>query len=486
MAVAKKIVTPKSGKIHVRLYTPHKAQWRMHKSKARFRVAPCGRRFGKTTMCINEGANHVLNDANAAVVWIAPVYRQCKVVYRVVKRALREVIAYSSDTDLRIVFLNGNTWEFYSATNPDAMRGNHWTLAIFDETADIDEIVWTEIIRPALSDTQGRAIFIGTPKGQNWFYHLYTKGLDKILVASGQWESFKFPTVANTSIPHLKEEVEAARQDMPSDAFSQEYEAEFLSDASAIFHKLDQCIVGVSKEHPERYEEDFVEPKKGITYIAGWDVAKHQDFSVISMLNTKTLHLDFWYRMNIIDYTEQVERIKGITDYYNGAAILMDATGVGDAVYEMARNAGISVEPFVYTNISKKNIIEGLQVFIEHGGENRGFTMPNIPIVVKELMTMRHKYTPSQRFVTYEAPRGYTDDCVNSLALMKEGFGDGIEIGIAVASSTPTKLSDLQQANEESRMYAERDYDNPELMERQRRVSQLLGDVELVAQFGEY
>lgn len=453
------IITKQDGKVIIQLYSPHEAQKRIHRSTARFRVVPCGRRVGKTLFAANEMSKFVVEHADVACVWISPVYRQGKLVYRLIKRALRDLVTHWSDNDLQLTLWNNSRIDFYSATNPDAMRGNRWHLAIFDETADIPEEVWIEVVRPALSDTQGRAIFIGTPKGRNWFYRLYMRGLDN---AESDYESFTFPTSANPYIP--RSEIEAAKKDLPEDTFLQEYTAKFLEESAGVFRGIDKCIQGEYEEVIPGMFYVSKPPVPGHIYCGGWDVAKHADWSVLTIMDTQTMHVDALYRLNKVDYTAQIERTAYLANLYNNAAILQDATGVGDPVLEMLKSKGVTAEGFVYTNISKKLLIEGLQVAIEH----QNISFPNIPVLIGELRTMQYKVTPG-RNITYEAPKGYHDDCVNSLALAKHAIGDNQMIPIG-----------LTGRNEDNPLPIIEYENRPELMQRQAQVSRFLGDVQLV------
>jgi phage FluMu gp28-like protein len=465
-----KLVIPKSGTVSIKLYTPHKAQRRLHDSKARFRVCCCGRRWGKTLAALNEMVKFAADHPGSTCAWIAPVYRQCKRVYRVLKRALRDVTTYHTDQELIIQIANGSQFVFYSATNEDTIRGDGFDFAVLDECADIAETVWTAVVMPLLN-AGARVIFIGTPKGRNWFYRLFNRGLDPL---DTEWDAMTFPTSSNPY--RSKQDIENAKRDLPEDVFLQEYEAQFLEDSAGAFRKIDQCIIenAVSKEHPERFEEDFEDPIPFEPYVIGWDVARAQDFSVFSVLRITTMTLVAWARFNIVDYVEQVDRAKHISTLYNDASILMDATGVGDAVYSMARNEGLNVDPFVYTNTSKKDLWEELIGCIQ----NRGIRYPNIPVMIGELKTAQYKYTPVKRLITYEASPH--DDCINSLALAKRAAGDGVGIPMAVTGQRTRG----QERSEESLMYQERQYSDPELMKRQATISSVLDNVELLATFG--
>lgn len=386
--------TPRN--ITVNLYTPHAGQRPVHLSRARFRVVPCGRRFGKTYLGCNEFVKFACEHPNALLVWVAPTYRQSKIAYRLIKQALGELISHTSDSELLIELPNNARMMFCSSDNYDALRGNGIHFLVLDECADVAEKAWTEVLRPTLSDTKGRALFLGTPKGRNFFYTLYQRGLDPLYP---DWESFTAPTSANPYI--APEEIAAAKSELPEMAFLQEYEAVFLEESAGVFRGIDGCIRG-----------ELCEPQPGYTYVVGWDIAKYQDFSVITVINCHTRHVDYFERSNQVDYTVQVERVCEIARHYNDAYILQDMTGVGDPVLEQLHLKGMHAEGYLFTNASKKTLIETLVV----GIQNQDVSFPQIDVLIAELRQMQYTLSPS-RLVQYSAPDGSHDDTVISLAL---------------------------------------------------------------------
>jgi phage terminase large subunit-like protein len=119
----------------------------------------------------------------------------------------------------------GGTVQIRSADDPQSLRGEGLDYAVLDECAYMKPEAWGEALRPALSDRQGGALFISTPHGLNWFRDLWLRGQDD---AFPEWQSWTFKTADNPYI--APEEIDAARQSMPSRIFLQEYEASFLED----------------------------------------------------------------------------------------------------------------------------------------------------------------------------------------------------------------------------------------------------------------
>lgn len=333
--------------------------------------------------------------------WVAPVYRQSKIAYRLIKGALAasgdagRIVAHSSDSELVIELVNGARLLFSSTDNYEALRGIGIHFLVIDECATVNAKAWTEVLRPTLSDTQGKALFLGTPKGRNFFYVLFQRGLDP---GYPEWESFTAPTSANPYIP--ADEIVAARSELPEPVFLQEYEAVFLEESAGVFTGIDACIAG-----------EFRDPDPQCSYIIGWDIAKHQDYSVMTVLNCNTMHVDYWERSNKIDYTVQLERLYYLAEKYH-AFVLLDMTGVGDPILDQVQRRGIPCDGYLFTNASKKVLIETLVV----GIQNRALSFPDLPILIGELRMMEYTLSPS-RLVVYAAPQGAHDDCVMSLAL---------------------------------------------------------------------
>lgn len=393
-----------SQKVTIRLYTPHRGQWRVHKSERRFRVVPCGRRWGKTLLAANEISWWALNHKNTEYAWVAPWFRQSKVVYRLMRKALRKAIAYKSDAELRIEFKNGSVIQFFSAENPDAIRGNGFNGVVIDEAGDAlrNEGVWFDAIRPTLSDRNGWALIIGTPKGRNLFFRMYSWGEDP---EYSEWASFTAPTSDNPYIP--AKEIEAAKRELPEDSYNQEYGAQFLEHGAGVFKGLDACLKG---ELDTTYERAV-----GHLYTLGWDPAKYQDFSVLTLIDVTERRVVGWWRSNQIDYTVQIQHVASIAERF-GAHVLMDVTGVGSPLFEQlsiqAQQRGFTCEEFLFTNTTKKALVEALQV----GIQNRDIEIPVLAVLLNELRIFEYVLTKTG-LLSYSAPSGAHDDCVISLAL---------------------------------------------------------------------
>lgn len=379
----------------IKLYTPHSGQLPLHQSKARFRIATCGRRWGKTYACINELAKFGWENPNTISWWVAPTYKQSRIAFRILTSNFKEAIATATKNPMEIHWKSGGITQFNSTDQADNLRGEGVSFMVVDEAAMIPEEVWTAVLRPTLSDRQGKAIIVSTPRGMNWFHNLWMRGQDP---AFPDYESWQFPTSSNPYIP--PEEIEEARATLPSDVFRQEYLAEFLEDGAGVFRGVKKCING-----------QLEEPKQGGDYVIGWDVAKHTDFSVMVCIDISRNHIVAFDRFNQVDYSLQLERLANMAHKYR-ARVLMDSTGVGDPLLEQAKQRGLAVEGYQFTNTSKQQLVQNLAVMIER----QEITFPEIPVLIHELQMFQYEITRAGN-IRYSAPDGYNDDCVMALAL---------------------------------------------------------------------
>ena len=204
---------------------------------ARFRVVSAGRRFGKSFLSINELAKFARNP-NSMCLYCAPTYRQAKtVIWSDLKGMLIDVgwVKKINESEMQITLVNNSTITVRSTDNYDALRGGKYDFIVLDECADMNPDAWFQVLRPTLSDRQGHALFIGSPKGRNWFYDMWMDCVNK-----ADWQAFQFTTLEGGNVP--PEEIEAAKNDMDEKTFEQEYLARFVNYAGVIFYAYDDVL----------------------------------------------------------------------------------------------------------------------------------------------------------------------------------------------------------------------------------------------------
>jgi len=196
-----------------------------------------GRRFGKTYLAIRQLCYYA-RIPNKEVFYITSSYRAAKmIVWKPLKRRLLDLrwVKKINESELTILLKNGSQISLKGAENPDSLRGVSLYYCVIDEAADVDPDLWPEIVRPALADQQGHAMFIGTPKGKgNWLFDLYNQKQ----TYPDQWASWQYTTVDGGFVK--PEEVEAARSDMSERQFRQEFLATFETYENRIAWNFDR------------------------------------------------------------------------------------------------------------------------------------------------------------------------------------------------------------------------------------------------------
>ncbi len=201
-------------------------------SPSRFRAVVAGRRFGKTFLSTGEILRAAIGGSNRNCWYVAPTYGAAKEIAwdMLIQTIPEEYIAKTNETSLTIRLINGSVISLKGAEKPNNLRGRALDFVVLDEFADMRPEAWHEVLRPSLSDRQGHALFIGTPKGRNHFYDLWATGLD----GADGWDSFQYTTLQGGNVP--EKEIEQARSDLDERTFNQEYCAEFVTYSGLIYY----------------------------------------------------------------------------------------------------------------------------------------------------------------------------------------------------------------------------------------------------------
>jgi hypothetical protein len=204
----------------------------------RFKVACCGRRFGKTTLAVREICK-IAKEPNREVYYVSPSYRMSKtIVFKKLKQKLMDLrwVKKVNETELTFLLKNNSTISLKGADNYDSLRGVGLDGLIIDEAADIHPDAWFEVLRPALADKEGSALFLGTPKGMNWFKDLY----DLAETDPDNWASFSYTTLDGGNVS--QEEIAAAKRDMDARTFEQEFLGSFVNFRGRIAYEFDRAL----------------------------------------------------------------------------------------------------------------------------------------------------------------------------------------------------------------------------------------------------
>lgn len=343
-------------------YKPHASQKIIHASSARFRLALCGRRFGKSTLAAYESAYAAI--VPEARVWVVAPFKELATrVWRMAHDIFRYKFAteISSDRISEMTLRLGNDAELVGKTadNPDSLLGEGLDFVVLDEASRIRPGIFHRYILPSLADRRGRALLIGTPSGRGWLREL-CDGAD----ALPEVEVFKFGTAEN---PHVSPAELALQRRLLSDAdYRREFLADFTADDALVYPMFDAALhTGEAKFRqglPLFAGCDFGFTNPGCTLFA--QVTPSESLVVLAEIYARGMTADEWAEAvlskarDITNYRQIVpafvyrrgggrERFEN-SIYKNGVAASRanDGGGLENAIRESGGSAGLIVAAF--------------------------------------------------------------------------------------------------------------------------------------------
>ncbi len=226
----------------------HPTQSAVFRERRRFRTLVAGRRWGKTWLAAAELARGVAEAGPGPwrFWYLAPTYREARdMAWADFKRTfydLQWIVGAPNETRLELQLVTGATIALKGADKPNSLRGRALSGVVFDEFATMKPETWTDVIRPALADYHGWAVFIGTPQAFNHLHAHYARGQDP---GDPEWASWQFKTLDGAVTPWgplTVEEVEGARRDLDPRTFRQEFEASFEAVSGRIYYAFDKTF----------------------------------------------------------------------------------------------------------------------------------------------------------------------------------------------------------------------------------------------------
>lgn len=407
---------------------------------ARFMVISCGRRFGKTMLCAFIVIWDALQNPKHNIWIVAPTFPQTDILWEMVIEYLPPQYVKQIFEGKKLIELkNGSRIWAKSADNPQALVGRGLDLIVFDEASMCDIAAWN-YMRPALGDRKGRAIFPTTPKGKNWFYDIFMKD-PKRGGDDDDYVSYHYPSMANEFLD--PKEFEKMTKDLPMLMYKQEILAEFIESGGEVFRNLNRVLVDdcLQEPLPEHY------------YVGGGDLAKYQDFTVLTIADLATNRIVYYERFNHLDWDYQKVRIASALLKYNDAVMYMDSTGVGDPIVEDLQRQGCSVKAFKFSTTTKKQAIENLMKMCD----DATIGIPNIPEIKHEFEVFGYKQLPSGQ-MTYRAPDGQHDDIVMSVALCAWGLDQHASASVVGFSPTDDKEAKFDEQRQKFHENSDNNY----------------------------
>jgi len=391
-------------------FNPRKYQLDFLASPKRFKIMVVHRRGGKSKTALNNQIRKAVM-TKGIYYYFLPTYRQAKQVIwdaLINEHVPNEVVSKKNDSELAIYYKNGSIQRFVGCEDIDKHRGISPIDVVFDEYSEMSEEIWTAIIQPVLRENGGTASFIFTPKGKNHSWKL----LEEAKQNSTDWY-WDIKTVLDTG-GLSAEAIETARRETPESLFRQEYMCSFEDGAGQFFRRLHQSVYEVDKT---------LLPESGI-FQMGVDLAKYNDWTVITPFNMSTFIAYPQDRFNQVDWRLQKARIEVAARKYGNALMRVDSTGIGDPVAEDLKAQGLNFDDdssFKFTEQSRANLLNNLAILLEQGK----IKIPNDPILISEMEGMQYSTGETGKLKVVSTTKH--DDCVMSLALAVWGIKDPIK-----------------------------------------------------------
>lgn len=322
-----------------------------------------------------------------------------------------------NNSDLTIKFPNGSILYVLGADNPDSLRGPNPRGVVLDEYGDMKPEVWSAIVQPIMTaNPDAWTWFMGTPKGRNDFYTKYA------FAAAGDNPNWHASLMkASTSGIIRLEDLAEAKKTTTAAFFGQEYECEFIESATNFFRGIRKWVYDPLAEP--------MTPMKGWSYQLGVDLAKYQDWTVLTPFCLNTFKVGLQDRFNQIDWPLQKTKIEAGYYKWKEARMRIDSTGLGDPIVDDLIAMGVEIErdpkdlndeeAVKFTEKRRRQLLDNLAIQLEQGR----IKIPNDEGLLTELESMQYTLSKTGK-VKVAVPENLHDDRVMSLALAIWGAGD--------------------------------------------------------------
>lgn len=387
-------------------------------SQEKMKVIAKGRRWGLTQGYSHRAIEYLLDGISPGL-WVDTVNSN---IDRYVERYFYPVLRHMPQKywkwrqQRKELEICGHKLDMRSADRPELIEGFGYKFIMLNEAGIIlrNPYLWQNSIAPMIADFNPDVYIGGTPKGKGLFHQLAVKAQDPAETDRlfKNYSTFENPLLSKEAVKKLQEEIPVSIQ-------KQELEGKFTEDSSSVFRNLEKCAV--LRPRP---------PQEGQTYYMGVDLAKHQDYTVIVILDASgnQVYID---RFNKLDWGFQRQKIIKAQRKYNNAYCWVDATGVGDPNVEELQKEISNIEGPVFTNTRKKQLIQNLMMSLEQEAI-KILAQEYAPELFNEMQIFEYEIT-SSGLLRYNAPEGSHDDCVIALALANWGLQNQVESGFMLA-----------------------------------------------------
>ena len=288
---------------------------------------------------------------------------------------------------------------WFSADNPRAGQGFTFSTLFVDEAQNVSDEFWVNT-RPALGARMAQVFACGTPdpvQDSTWFEGLFINGLDD---ENPDYYAYSIPCTLNKWLP--ESDVRDALYSLTEQEFKMKYMGQWVKNEGVVFRNPETCFTG-------KYEE----PLQGSSYSIGLDLAKHVDFTVAYVIDTKRKAIVARTRIQGIGYVEVANKVTEMYQKYHARRVRLDSTGVGAPIADMLRANNVRVVEYTFTNKSKGELVSTLAREIEH--KRVSFPQEDKQLL-RELRAFGRSVSKAGN-VMYSAPVNSHDDCVVACAL---------------------------------------------------------------------
>lgn len=401
-------------------YEPFPAQWKVHNSKARFRVIAAANRWGKDRCSINDMIRNfaaMLSENRPSTLvprvmgWIvAPTYDLAQNNWRELKRFFPQewIVGKPNEAERRLTTIYDGLIEVKSADNPESLVSVGLDYVLMTEAARAKnlETVWANIFARLSSAGRGPggkgglALFNSSFVGMNFFHTMYQWGQDPTMT---DWESWLFDCYSSPFI-HPKD-IEMAKRTIPDKLFRQNWLCEPMGSGGEVFSNVDEVSTGQPQE-----------PVRGMRYFGAYDPAQRGDNSPLLFRNDRGEQV-FSLNLTGRGWPDQMNLVELHTRRYNNAHLYVDCTGIGDTIPAELMARGLDVEPIYWSGGGTVNMKEQLVAKFIVLMEQKAPVLLNEEVQKGELRAYSYKITKAGHF-SYAAPQGMTDDYVSALIML--------------------------------------------------------------------
>ena len=328
-------------------YRPRRQFKPFHDRTQRWACLVAHRRAGKTVATINDTIMRAVRGAkpDGRYAYIAPLYNQAKdIAWAYLKHYAYPLLADSpNESELRVDLINGSRIRLYGADNPDRLRGIYLDGVILDEFGDMKPAIWTDVLRPALSDRKGWATFIGTPKGKNEFWDVWSRAQ-----SDGEWFAMMLKASETGLID--AEELAEARKQMGPDQYEQEYECSFEAAIKGAFY-ADEL-----RRASEEGRIGKVPIDRGLQVDTAWDLGVSDSTAIwfVQTLGKERRIIDYYESSGVgLDHYVQVLKDRGYVyrDHYFPHDIAIRELTSGKSRVETLKALGITAHVGEQSNV---------------------------------------------------------------------------------------------------------------------------------------